>query len=164
MDIERQTWSYIYIHTKQILTLLKNFFFIHGIKYIKQPCANWTKSRWISGFSRPTESSIEHAEQETRSRVKLNPELKRSAVSYVLEMDYLEEDEWRMVVGRWSRGCTLLIRRFVDVHGRAGAHEMLVTVNVIDPWNWGPKLGFRSHKRLEQERGKNKLVPVVKYV
>lgn len=35
--------------------------------------------------------------------------------------------------GRQSRGCALLIRRFIDVHGGAGAHEMLVTIDVINP-------------------------------
>lgn len=93
ISADLETSSYIYIHPKQMLTHLKIFFFIHGIKYITNVCKLITKSSRISCFSRPNESSIECTEQDTRHQVKLNTKVKGRAVSNVLQMDYLKEGE-----------------------------------------------------------------------
>lgn len=45
-------------------------------------------------------------------------------------------------------GPLLLVRRLVDLHGRAGAHEILVTVDVVNPGDGGPEFGLGPDERL----------------
>lgn len=56
------------------------------------------------------------------------------------------------IVEIWSRGGALFIRRFITVHWRTSAHQMLVAVDVVDPRNRGPELGFGSDEWLKREK------------
>lgn len=53
--------------------------------------------------------------------------------------------------GRLRGGSLLLVWRLVDLHGWAGAHEVLVAVDVIDPGDAWPEFGLGLNERLQRE-------------
>lgn len=53
--------------------------------------------------------------------------------------------------GRLRGGSLLLVRRLVDFHGWAGAHEVLVAVDVIDPGDAWPEFGVGPNEWLQRE-------------
>lgn len=48
-------------------------------------------------------------------------------------------------------GSLLLIRRLVDLHGWAGAHKVLVAVDVINPGDAWPEFGLGPNERLQRK-------------
>lgn len=50
------------------------------------------------------------------------------------------------------RGSLLLVRRLVRLHGRAGAHQVLVAVDVVDPGDARPEFGLGSDVRLRENQ------------
>lgn len=63
----------------------------------------------------------------------------------VLHEGWTLGQSWR---GFLRGGDLLLIWRLVGLHRRAGAHQVLVAVDVVDPWDGWPELGFRPDKGL----------------
>lgn len=55
-------------------------------------------------------------------------------------------------------GSLLLVRRLVDLHGWAGAHEVLVSIDVIDPGDAWPEFGFRPNEWLQMRINMTKKV------
>lgn len=44
-------------------------------------------------------------------------------------------------------------RRFINLHGGAAAHQVLISVDVISPGNCGPELALRFHEWLRIRKG-----------
>lgn len=55
-------------------------------------------------------------------------------------------------IGGCLRGSSLLlIRRLVDLHGWASAHEVLVAIDVINPGDAWPEFGLGPNERLQRK-------------
>lgn len=54
------------------------------------------------------------------------------------------------IVCRLRGGSLLLVRRLVDLHGWAGAHKVLVAIDVINPGDTRPEFGLGPNERLQR--------------